>query len=203
MDPDLWQAAYLLGRRRLEAGDLKEGLRWLQEAYAKGQDPEVALALAAAYLKAKDYANAYRYAKEAGPAGAFLQAQAAQGLGRRQEALKLLEGLASPQALALRGSLLLEEGQGEEAVAALQAAYEATRDPQVGVNLGAALVLVKRFGQAELVLREVLAKDPSSAAAWYNLGLALRGLGRQAEADRALRQAAALGSREARALLGR
>ena len=55
----------------------------------------------------------------------------------------------------------------------------------------------------ELVLREVLAKDPSSAAAWYNLGLALRGLGRQAEADRALRQAAALGSREARALLGR
>ena len=51
--------------------------------------------------------------------------------------------------------------------------------------------------------REVLAKDPSSAAAWYNLGLALRGLGRQAEADRALRQAAALGSREARALLGR
>jgi len=54
------------------------------------------------------------------------------------------------------------------------------------------------------VLREVLAKDPSSAAAaWYNLGLALRGLGRQAEADRALRQAAALGSREARALLGR
>lgn len=80
-------------------------------------------------------------------------------------------------------------------MAALQAAYEATRDPQVGVNLGAALVLVKRFGQAELVLREVLAKDPSSAAAWYNLGLALRGLGRQAEADRALRQAAALGSR--------
>ena len=203
LDPDLWQAAYLLGRRRLEVGDLKEGLRWLQEAYAKGQDPEVALALAAAYLKAKDYANAYRYAKEAGPAGAFLQAQAAQGLGRRQEALKLLEGLASPQALALRGSLLLEEGQGEEAVAALQAAYEATRDPQVGVNLGAALVLVKRFGQAELVLREVLAKDASSAAAWYNLGLALRGLGRQAEADRALRQAAALGSREARALFGR
>ncbi|WCM38955.1 tetratricopeptide repeat protein [Thermus antranikianii] len=202
-DPSLWEAAYLLGQARLEAGDAKGALGYLLSAYRTSPEPQVALALAAAYLRLKDYKNAYRYAEEAGPPGSFLKAQAAYALGRKEEALKLLEGLTAPEAQALRGTLLLEMGRFEEALALLRPLYESGRDPGVGVNLAAALIALGRFGEAELVLREVLGRAPRQAAAWYNLGLALRGLGREAEAERALNQAAALGSKEAQALLRR
>ncbi|WP_018460492.1 tetratricopeptide repeat protein [Thermus oshimai] len=203
LDPGLWTAAYLLGRSRLEAKDPKGALPYLLSAYRTAPEPEVALALAGAYWALGDYKNAYRYAGEAGPAGRFLKAQAAHRLGRREEALALLEGLATPEALSLRGVLLLELGRAEEAVAALGQAYQATPSPEVGANLGAALVALRRYGEAEVVLREVLLKAPRLSAAWYNLGLALRALDRQAEAERALRQAALLGSKEAEALLRR
>lgn len=203
LDPSLWEAAYLLGQARLQAGDAKGALDYLLSAYRTSPEPQVALALAAAYLRLKDYKNAYRYADEAGPPGSFLKAQAAYALGRKEEALKLLEGVGSPEAQALRGTLLLEMGRLEEALALLRPLYESSRSPEVGVNLAAALVALGRFGEAELVLREVLGRAPRQAAAWYNLGLALRGLGREAEAERALNQAAALGSKEAQALLRR
>ena len=203
LDPGLWQAAYLLGQRRLEAGDARGALGFLQAAYRVSPEPEVALALAAAHLRLGNAQNAYRYAEEAGPPGAFLKAQAAVALGRKAEALGLLEGLASPEAQTLRGALLLEAGRAEEAVALLRPLYEASRNPEVGVNLAAGLIALGRLGEAELLLREVLQRAPRQAAAWYNLGLALKGLGREGEAERALRQAASLGSKEAQALLRR
>lgn len=203
LDPTLWEAAFLLGQGRLAAGDAKGALTYLLSAYRVSPEPQVALALAGAYLRVGDPKNAYRYAEEAGPPGAFLQAQAAYALGRKAEALALLEGLGTPQAQALRGTLLLELARYEEAQGVLRPLYEAERDPQVGVNLAAALVGLRRFGEAELLLREVLGRFPRQAAAWYNLALALKGLGREAEAERALAQAAALGSQEARALLRR
>ncbi|GAB5603337.1 tetratricopeptide repeat protein [Thermus sp. FJN-A] len=202
-DPTLWEAAFLLGQARMAAGDAKGALPYLLAAYRTSPEPQVALGLAGAYLQLKDFPNAYRYADEAGPPGGFLKAQAAYALGRKAEALGLLEGLASSQAQALRGAILLELGRYEEAQGVLRPLYEAERDPQVGVNLAAALVSLRRFGDAELVLREVLGRAPKQAAAWYNLALALKGLGREAEAERALGQAAALGSQEARALLRR
>ncbi|WP_298629791.1 tetratricopeptide repeat protein [uncultured Thermus sp.] len=203
LDPSLWEAAYLLGQARLEAGDAKGALGYLLAAYRVSPEPQVALSLAVASLRLRDYKNAYRYADEAGPPGTFLKAQAAYALGRKEEALKLLEGMATPEAQALRGALLLEKGRLEEALALLRPLYESGRDPEVGVNLAAALVALGRFGDAEVVLREVLQRAPNQAAAWYNLGLALRGLGREAEGQRALAQAAALGSKEAQALLRR
>ncbi|WP_018111322.1 tetratricopeptide repeat protein [Thermus igniterrae] len=203
LDPSLWEAAYLLGQSRLQAGDPKGALGFLVAAYRVSPEPQVALALASAYLELKDHRNAYRYADEAGPPGAFLKAQAAYALGRKAEALALLEGVSAPEAQALRGALLLELGRAEEAVAVLRPLYEARREPQVGVNLAAALLALRRFGEAELLLREVLARAPRLAAAWYNLGVALQGLAREAEAERALRQAAALGSLEAQKLLRR
>ncbi|WP_337845825.1 tetratricopeptide repeat protein [Thermus sp.] len=203
LDPGLWTAAYLLGRSRLEAKDPKGALPYLLSAYRAAPEPEVALALAGAYWALGDYKNAYRYAGEAGPPGRLLQAQAAHRLGRKEEALSLLEGLSAPEALGLRGALLLELGRAEEALAPLGQAYQASPSPEVGVSLGAALIALRRYGEAEVVLREVLLKAPRLAAAWYNLGLALKALDRQGEAERALRQAALLGSLEARALLGR
>ncbi|WP_093004669.1 tetratricopeptide repeat protein [Thermus arciformis] len=203
LDPGLWEAAFHLGQIRLRAGDAKGALAPLLAAYRASPEPEVAQALAAAYLRLGDPQSAYRYAGEAGPPGTFLKAQAAYLLGKKEEALRLLEGLSTPEVQALKGALLLELGRAEEAVGVLRPLYEAGRDPQVGVNLAAALVALGRFGEAEVVLREVLQRLPKEAAAWYNLGLALKGLNREGEAERALRQAAALGSKEARALLGR
>ena len=203
LDPSLWEAAFLLGQARLRAGDARGSLSYLLAAYRASPEPEVARALAGIYLRLGDFKNAYRYAEEAGPPGAFLKAQAAYALGRKEEALGLLEGNGSPEAQALRGTILLELGRAEEAVALLRPLYEGGRDPQLGSNLAAGLLALRRYGEAELVLREVLGRLPREASAWYNLGLALRALGREGEAERALRQAAALGSKEAQALLGR
>ncbi|MEN2982163.1 MAG: tetratricopeptide repeat protein [Thermus sp.] len=203
LDPSLWEAAYLLGRARLEAGDPRGALAFLLPAYRTSPEPEVALALAGAYLALKDYPSAYRYADEAGPPGLLLKAQAARALGRRVEALELLEGVNALEAQALKGSILLEMGRAEEALGVLRTAYTAQKSPEVGVNLGASLLALGRFGEAELVLREILQAAPRMAAAWYNLGLALKALGREAEAQRALTQAANLGSAEAKALLRR
>jgi len=203
LDPSLWEAAYLLGQARLAAGDAKGAVGYLLAAYRTNPDPQVALALAGAYTQLGDPKNAYRYAEEAGPPGGFLKAQAAHALGKKAEALALLQGLGTPQAQALQGAILLELGRYDEAQGVLRPLYEAGRDPQVGVNLAAALLGLRRFGEAELLLREVLERAPKQAAAWYNLALALRGLGREAEAERALAQAAALGSLEAKSLLRR
>lgn len=203
LDPSLWEAAYLLGQSRLQAGDPKGALGFLVAAYRVSPEPQVALALAAAYLELRDYRNAYRYADEAGPPGAFLKAQAAYALGQRMQALELLERLDTPQARALRGTILLELGQVEEAANTWRSLYVAQRTPESGVNLAVALMALRRFGEAELILREVLQAVPRLAAAWYNLGVVLKGLGREAEAERALRQAASLGSLEAQQLLRR
>lgn len=115
LDPSLWEAAYLLGRARLEAGDAKGARSYLLAAYRVSPEPQVALALAVASLRLGDYPSAYRYADEAGPPGSLLKAQAAQALGRKEEALRLLEGLDGLEARSLRGTLLLEMGRAQEA----------------------------------------------------------------------------------------
>ncbi len=203
VDPGLWEAPYLMGRRLLEKGDLQGALAQFTAAYRIAPEPEVALAMASVYLRLGRYGEAYRLAKEAGPLGILARAEAAYRLGRREEALRLLEKERSPEALAWKGALLLELGRPEEALEPLAQAYAARRDPKVGVNLGAALVGAGRHQEAEPLLQALVVQSPSLAPAWYNLGLALKGLGRLAEAERALRQAARLGSKEAQALLGR
>ncbi|WP_232822451.1 tetratricopeptide repeat protein [Thermus sediminis] len=203
LDPTLWEAAFLLGQAHLRAGDARGALFYLLPAYRRSSEPQVALALAGAYLRLGDYRNAHRYAEEAGPPGVFLKAQAAYALGAREDALRLLDGNGALEAQALRGAILLELGRAEEAVALLRPVYEVGRDPGVGANLAAGLLVLRRYGEAEILLREVLGRTPREAAAWYNLGLALKALGREGEAERALRQAAALGSKEAQALLRR
>ncbi len=203
LDPGLWPAAYRLGELRLRARDYRGALDYLLAAHRMEPAPEVALALAGAYQALGDWARVYRYAGEAGPLGQVLKAQAAYRLGQKEEALKLLEGLDTPEALALKGSLFLERGEAQRALEALQRAYAQAPSPETGANLGAALVALGRLSEAETLLRGILAQNPRLAPAWYTLGLALRGLGRESEAQRAFRQASDLGLKEAQALLGR
>ena len=200
-DPGFWPAAYLLGKRRLEAKDPRAALPFLLKAYQASKEPEVALALAAAHLSLGEAEPAYQYAKEAGPMGGFLQAQAAFRLGRLSEAEGLLKGRSEAKARALLGQVYLARGRPERAVEVLQPAYQAEPDPEVGANLAAAFLALGRPSEAELLLREVLARSDRLAPAWYNLGIALRALGREEEARRAFEQAAGLGYAPARLLL--
>ncbi|KGQ22813.1 tetratricopeptide repeat protein [Thermus filiformis] len=200
-DPGFWPAAYLLGKRRLEAKDPRAALPFLLQAYRAAQEPEVALALAAAQLSLGDAASAYAYAKEAGPPGVLLQAQAAYRLGRLAEAERLLQDRLEPEARALLGQVYLDQGRPEKAVEVLQPLYLEGRAPEVGANLAAAYLALGRPSDAELLLREVLERSSRLAPAWYNLGIALRALGREEEAVRAWKRAAELGYAPARSLL--
>ena len=69
------------------------------------------------------------------------------------------------------------------------------------VNLGSALLAAARYPEAEVVLRGVVVADASNAAAWYQLGLARRAQGREAEAQTSFRTAANLGDARARSAL--
>lgn len=200
-DPAFWPAAYLLGKRRLEGKNPKAALPFLLEAYQVSKEPEVALALAAAHLGLGEAEPAYRYAKEAGPMGGLLQAQAAYRLGRLEEAEALLKERSEPEARTLLGQVYLAIGRPEKAVEVLGPLYQAERAPEVGANLAAAYLALGRPSEAELLLREVLSRSERLAPAWYNLGIALRTLGREEEAMRAFRRAADLGYAPARALL--
>lgn len=133
--------------------------------------------------------------------GGLLQAQAAYRLGRLEEAEALLKARPEPQARTLLGQVYLALGRPEEAVEVLRPLYQAGRAPEVGANLAAAYLALGRPSEAELLLREVLSRSERLAPAWYNLGLALRALGREEEAMRAFRRAADLGYPPARALL--
>ena len=65
------------------------------------------------------------------------------------------------------------------------------------VNAGASLLAMRQSSQAVLLLDRATREHPSSAAAWYNYGLALYGTGSFDEANRALRRSIELDSTNA------
>ena len=87
------------------------------------------------------------------------------------------------------------------AVAALTQSNTLQPNAATRVNLGSALLAAARYGEAETVLRAVVVADASNAAAWYQLGLARRAQGREAEALTSFRTAANLGDARARSAL--
>ncbi|MGQ9753433.1 MAG: tetratricopeptide repeat protein [Thermaceae bacterium] len=200
LDQGFWPAAYLLGKRRLEK-DPRAALTLFLRAYKVAKAPEVALALASVYLRLGEAEPAYRYAKEALPMGEVLLGQAAFLLGRLEEAERLLKNKAEPEAKAVLGQVYLALGKPLEAMAVLLPLYQASGMPEVGTNLAAAYLASGRPSEAEVLLREVLSRSPRLAPAWYDLGLALKALGRDEEARRAFKEAADLGYAPARSML--
>jgi arylsulfatase A-like enzyme/Tfp pilus assembly protein PilF len=170
---------YYLGRSLLDAGRPSEAVRPLESAVA--QSPTAA------------------------PAWAYL-AEAYRASGRLPEAADAVtRGLAhardNPELLAMRGRLLLQQGDAASARTTLEKAKSLDpRDARVHVDLAnlhrGAGDLVRGRAEAE----EALRLDPKSAEAQVAWGLVLGALGREPEAAAAFRSALKLKPDQADAL---
>lgn len=99
---------------------------------------------------------------------------------------------AAPESFRFLGDALFKLGRAEQAVTAYQEAWQQARDPVVANNLGAALAQLRRFQEAERLLREAAALDASYAQPWVNLAKVFLATGRPAEAGAALAKARTL-----------
>jgi predicted Zn-dependent protease len=108
-----------------------------------------------------------------------LEAQALLQSGRRDQALALVEGVASrrsddPQAQIALARLYVDADRGPQAVKVLQTAQARfPADTAVGFELGAALEKQNRYADAEAAFRGVIARDPAHAEALNYLGYML------------------------------
>jgi predicted Zn-dependent protease len=80
----------------------------------------------------------------------------------------------NPYFLEVRGQILLESGQPEEAIAPLRLASQRSRSPLIAALLGHALLATeddKYTAEAKTVLRQAIARDNENPFAWYQLGV--------------------------------
>ncbi len=97
---------------------------------------------------------------------------------------------ANPGAVLLRAELLDSVGRGSEALAALRAlADKAGQASPAGFRLARILVQQRRFGEAEPILRAVLAADSGNAEAWHAMARAHQGQDRSGDAVAAFERA--------------
>jgi tetratricopeptide (TPR) repeat protein len=75
-----------------------------------------------------------------------------------------------------KGTELLHRGLVDEALALLEAAYKVQPEhADVGLNLGGAYILTKRFKQAIPILEVLIEQEPENVMVWTNLGAAYLG----------------------------
>lgn len=215
LDPMRWSVFYDLGRVRFGLGAYGNALAAFQKAYALNPEASrVLLGLAASYDALGRHDKAYEMARQAvqlaggdvGEEALFLLGKSAYFTGRYSEAVDALGRVVKARPKDARAWLWLGlaryalEDYGQ-AVTALENAYRLSPDPSTRLNLGAAYLAARRFAEAEQIFQAVVSQDPKNAEAWYNLGWALKALGRQAEARRAWKKALELGYEPARALV--
>jgi arylsulfatase A-like enzyme/Tfp pilus assembly protein PilF len=170
---------YYLGRSLLDAGRPTEAVKPLENAVA--QSPTAA------------------------PAWAYL-AEAYRASGRLPEASDAVtRGLAhardNPELLAMRGRLLLQQGDAAAARAPLEKAKSLDpRDARVHVDLANLHRGAGDLARAQTEAEEALRLDPKSAEAQVAWGLVLGALGREPEAAAAFRAALKLKPDQADAL---
>ena len=215
IDPSLWQAHYDLGISWLKAGDPDQALRSFQRAYSvRPNEPKILVGLAAAYYLKQDFKQAYFYAQlaaasdddQAKAEALLIAGKSAYNLGRFGEARALL--IKAVEAMPDRADAWLWLGLSayamqdyKTAISALEQSVQIEPAPVAKLNLGAAYLAVKRFSDAEQIFTQVVLEEPKNAEAWYNLGWALKALGREAEAQRAWKRALELGYEPARSLI--
>jgi tetratricopeptide (TPR) repeat protein len=215
LDPKLWVAQYNLGLSRLQSGNPKGAIESFQNAYAQNPDePKVLLGLASAYDRLGQAAESGRFAELAAKnsQGAdllealILRGKSSYNLRRYSDAVDSLTqatGLKADRADAwsLLGRAQFALKDYISAAASLEKANSLEPSATNAANLGAALYAVSRYSDAEKVLSQAVALDAKNAVAWYNLGLTLKSLSRDAEARRAWQRSADLGYAPARDLL--
>ncbi|MER3482548.1 MAG: hypothetical protein C4332_04750 [Meiothermus sp.] len=215
LDPKLWMAQYNLGLSRLQSGNPKGAIESFQNAYAQNPDePKVLLGLASAYDRMGQAAEAGRFAELAAKnsqGGDLLEALILRGkasytLRRYSDAIGSLTqatGLKADRADAwsLLGLSQFALKDYTSAATSLEKAQALDPSPANTANFGAALYSVGRYSDAEKVLSQAVSLDAKNAVAWYNLGLTLKSLSRDAEAKRAWQRSADLGYAPARDLL--
>lgn len=96
------------------------------------------------------------------------------------------------------GTLLLQQGRAQDAVARYRAALKLAPDhPQILLQLGNAHAAMGNFNEAAAQFRASLQSDPAQPAAHYNLGNALRELGQPEQAATSYRAALQMAPRDA------
>lgn len=91
------------------------------------------------------------------------------------------------------GDRLLAAGEAELALESyVRAAAETGLTPDIGGAMAAANIRLGRLGQAERLLRDVVASEPQNGEAWNDLGVALLEQGKAGEAVRVFETAFAL-----------
>ncbi|MEL6569863.1 MAG: tetratricopeptide repeat protein [Pseudomonadota bacterium] len=127
-----------------------------------------------------------------------LWAKALDGVGRRREAIAILEEIApaSPFYATARGQLAWayrREGEGGAALAVASQAVDATADRDLMVQMGDLLTTLERDGEADQVFTRVIDRDRAASYADWRLylarGAARERLGRWPEAEADLREA--------------
>ena len=211
LDPEEWRYRYEEGRLLLLLHRPEEALKVFKEAYKLAPEaPEVLAGMAAAYDALGQADKAYRAAKLAlglmegkKPVELrYLLGKNAYLSGRSKEAVEVLAGVAKekgddPEVWTWYGLALYAQEDYGQAAAALERAAELDPSPEVLFDLGAAYLAARRFSDAERVFSRVVEAKPNWAEAWYNLGWALKALGRDAEAKRAWKKAIQLGYKPA------
>jgi len=215
LDPKLWTAQYNLGLSRLKDGNPKGALDAFENAYAQNPDePKVLLGLASSYDRMGQPASAARFADLAakqsqGPdliEALVLRGKSSYNLRRYSDAIQTLTqatGLKGDRADAWSWLGLSQFALKDYTSAASSLEKAQTLEPSAAnaANFGAALYSVGRYSDAEKVLSQAVSLDDKNAVAWYNLGLTLKSLSRDAEAKRAWQHSADLGYAPAKDLL--
>ena len=212
LDPEEWRYRYEEGRLLLLLHRPGEALEVFKAAYKLAPEaPEILAGMAAAYDALGQADKAYRAAKlalglmegEKPVALRFLLGKNAYLAGHTREAVEVLAGVVKekaddPEAWTWYGLALYAQEDYGQAAMALERAAELDPSPEVLFDLGAAYLAARRFSDAERVFSRVVQAKPDWAEAWYNLGWALKALGRDAEAKRAWKRAVELGYKPAK-----
>ncbi len=150
---------YWVGHRRFA-----EGIRWLRSATARqGGEPGLWRDLATVARAAGDG----RTAREAIDRAVAIRAD-------------------DPETLIAAGEIQRDSGEFDAALTSFKRAAERTADPTIpNMQAVQTLIAMRKFGEAELLVRSVLARDPNAASAHYLLAQIAEARGdlRTAESD--------------------
>jgi tetratricopeptide (TPR) repeat protein len=186
---DSYELAMLLphlGFAYQELGQHDKALPIFEEAHRlTPSDPAVTSYLVQANIAAKKYDAAAELARQARAERpddlrlARLEAQALRQSGKADQGIALLESVVQahaedPSAYVALAQIYSEVDRGAQAVKVLQGAQaKFPADQAISFELGAVFDKQKRFADAEAAFKQVLARDPSNAAALNYLGYML------------------------------